>query len=142
PDDLSALVGILRVETFDPQHGLPPVCPRAPRGLLRGTQMNADETQMKAEKPDCRSTSGATAILSTSSLSAFICVAFIRVHLRSKDLGSHHSLIPNFLPSHCAVITSTKSAAMNITPSAESSTYCPFSHSSQITTDTTSVPGL
>ena len=29
-----------------------------------------------------------------------------------------------------------------MTPSADSSTYCPFSHSSQITIDTTSVPGL
>src|SRR5881398_2558285 len=66
-------------------------------------------------------------------LSAFIC---------GQSFHLHHSFTPNFLPSHWAAITSTKSARMNITPSAESSTYWPFSHSSQITIETTSVPGL
>src|SRR5689334_3767269 len=66
--------------------------------------------------------------------SAFIC--------GFKAFWTHHSLTPNFFPSHCASITNTKSAMMKSTPSAESSTYCPFSQSSQITIDTTSVPGL
>ena len=57
-------------------------------------------------------------------------------------LPESYSLTPYFLPSHCAISTSTNSAMMNSTPSAESSTYWPFSHSSQITMDITWVSGL
>jgi hypothetical protein len=39
-------------------------------------------------------------------------------------------------------MTNTNSSTINITPSAESSTYWPFCHSSQIMIETTSVPGL
>ena len=55
---------------------------------------------------------------------------------------SSYSLTPYFLPSHCAIRTSTKSVMMKSTPSAESSTYWPFSHSSQMTMETTWVSGL
>ena len=51
------------------------------------------------------------------------------------------SAIPNRRPTSCANMTSTNSATISMTPSAESSTYCPFCHSSQIMIDTTSVPG-
>jgi hypothetical protein len=54
----------------------------------------------------------------------------------------HHAIrTPNRPPSRCATITSSDSATIINTPSADSSTYWPFSHSSQITTDNTSVPG-
>src|SRR5207244_1103846 len=60
---------------------------------------------------------------------------------KAVDSEHDYSLIPNFFPSHCAISTRTNSARMKSTPSAESSTYWPFSQSSQITIDITSVPG-
>src|SRR5581483_3426843 len=56
--------------------------------------------------------------------------------------GTQASFIPKRRATHCAAITSTNSARMSRTPSADSSTYCPFSQSSQMVIDTTSVPGL
>ena len=49
--------------------------------------------------------------------------------------------IPNRLPTSCASSTSGTARRSACTPSAESSTYWPFCHSSQIMIDTTSVPG-
>src|SRR4029078_995469 len=51
------------------------------------------------------------------------------------------SAIPNRRPASCASITRKNSATISMTPRAESSTYCPFCHSSHIMIDTTSVPG-
>ncbi len=53
-----------------------------------------------------------------------------------------YSLIPYRDPTHRASSTRTNSERMKSTPSADSSTYCPFCHSSQMTIDTTRVSGL
>src|SRR5207245_10566380 len=66
---------------------------------------------------------------------------------RDRTLSTLHqclvyvSSLPNRRPASCASTTSRNSARISITPSAESSTYCPFCHNSQIMIDTTSVPG-
>src|SRR5437764_11557367 len=60
----------------------------------------------------------------------------------STFVPSQASEIPNRLPTSWATITRQNSRMINMTPSAESSTYWPFCHSSQIMIDTTSVPGL
>src|ERR1051326_5040693 len=52
------------------------------------------------------------------------------------------SATPNRRPMICASTTKPSSTIIIITPSADSSTYWPFCHSSQIVIETTSVPGL
>ncbi len=52
------------------------------------------------------------------------------------------SLRPMRRPKACAASTKTKSAAISMTPRAESSTYWPFCHISHSTTETTSLSGL
>ena len=62
--------------------------------------------------------------------------------LREVGDAEHHGAVsPAFRASRCAIATSTTSPATMSTPSAASSGKRPFSYCSQITTESTSLPG-
>src|SRR5581483_5384979 len=57
-------------------------------------------------------------------------------------LSLYASATPNRRPMNCASATKQSRTRIIMTPSADSSTYWPFCHNSQIVIETTSVPGL